>query len=208
MVDARNKIVIVQHIWGIDNYIAMYDNGDAVMFDKVEEGTRLDSFIKECTTSGWLKTITFPVKSGANTEVKCKQTLYSPILQVTKQTNVLDTATDFINGLTKGGIQYVIWRPYDKSLRVRDGAFGACKTSSLPELASAPSSVHAFIIACLKGNGYALKREYQGTVGEHGRARVVLIEEYLFSAGKVPKEFKGAGVDQIPEDDLREMKLI
>lgn len=198
MPGVRNKIVVAQRIWGTDNYIAYYDNGDAVMFDTVEEDDRLDAFVRECTTTGCSKTVEFPVQAGAQTRVKCRQTIYCKGLAVSGGISMAETAAGLINSLAKGGMNYAVWCPTFHRLTLYESMLNTPRPLNLADLNSAPRAVREFMQQCVK-NGYSLCRVYQTTVNNH----VTTVEEYLFSAKKLPKDFRGSDTDQIGVEELR-----
>lgn len=200
MAGIRNKIVVAQKIWGTESYIAYYDNGDAVMFTHLEDDPALGAFVKECTIEGCSKTVEFPVPAGAQSKVKCRQTIYCKSMTIGGATTLKDTAMGAVNAIAKGGINYVIWSPTFKRLIVQEGVIGSGRPISIPDLSKVPKATLDFMQQCINEH-YALKRAYRTTVDNH----MISAVDYLFSVKKLPKDFKGSDVDQIDDDELQAM---
>lgn len=197
MPGVRNKIVVAQRIWGTDNYIAYYDNGDAMMFDAADEDDKLAAFIEECSTTGCSKTVEFPVQTGAQTKVKCRQTIYCKGLVVGGGTSVSEAAAGLLNSIAKGGLNCVVWCPTFHRLTLYEGVLNTPRPVNLSDLNAAPKAAREFMQQCVK-SGYSLCRVYQTTVNN----RVTTVEEYLFSAKKLPRDFRGSDTDQITVEEL------
>lgn len=200
MAGIHNKIVVAQRIWGTDAYIAYYDNGDAVMFSNLDDDAALQRFVQECSTEGCAKTVEFPVQTGAQSRVKCRQTIYCKQLTIGGSAAVTDTAANIINSVTKGGISYIIWSPTAKKVTVHEGLLNTGKPISVPDIRKASKSVLEFMQQCIN-QGYVLKRVYQTTVDN----RLVTAVEFLFSMKKLPRDFKGSEVERVDEDELQSL---
>lgn len=195
MATIRNKIVIAQRIWGLDNYIAYYDDGSAAMFTSAEDDEQLSEFVRSCATSGCSKTVEFPIQTGAQTKVKCRQTIYCRHLVPGGAGSVVESATGFISGIVKGGITCVVWSPTRQSMTIHEGF--SKKSIHVEVLSNAPKAVWDFMQSCT-GEGYTLKRVYRAT--ESGK--VATVEEFLFSKRRPPREFAGTSADQITYEEL------
>lgn len=204
-----SNIVMVQHIPGKDSYIVFRSGEDAKLYQGSASiaNSDIDSYIRECRTSGCFREVAFFVPTGkvSDSTLICKEVLYCKSLgaqgSITKPSGVKPLA------FLQSGINWVLWSPQVYTLSVNMGRIGFTKTLRIQTLDMAPDEVKDFMSSCYCDGSYARQREYTRPVNDGHSTHVVRVVEFYFSKTKLPTEFAGTPATDITPENAADLGL-